>query len=320
MQLAKKLLSTELENFDELFKESLKSEIPLLNDILSYVIKNKGKQIRPLFALLCARMGGAINEKSHRAALFTEILHTATLILDDIIDESMERRGAFSINALWKNKSTVWVGDYLFAKCLLLSLSHNDFKILEIFNEAVQQMINGELLQLYKSRKLNLDEEGYYKIIKGKTASFIAAACSAGASSTFEDDAKIEKMHLFGENVGIAFQIKDDLFDYGTSDVGKPRGNDIRDRKLTLPLIYTLNTCSPKLKKELVNIIKHKNKDIDTIHFVINEVNKAGGIQYTQTKMLHYRDEALKILHEFPESESRTALEELVRFTTDRTY
>jgi octaprenyl-diphosphate synthase len=211
------------------------------------------------------------------------------------------------------------VGDNLFSECLLLCLKHKDYDTLEIFNRAVQKMINGELLQLYKSRKLNLDEQVYYKIINGKTASFIAAACAAGASSTMNDRILVEKLHLFGEKVGIAFQIKDDLLDYSDMDIGKPTGNDIREKKLTLPLIFTLNTCNPALKKKLIHIIRHKN-DIENVNFIIREVYTAGGINYAQDKMIFYRDEALRILYEFPDSEYRSALEDLVRYTTDRTY
>jgi octaprenyl-diphosphate synthase len=320
MQLAKKVISSELAYFDEYFTGYLTSEVPLLNDIFNYIIKHKGKQIRPMLALLCARMGGSLNERSYCAALLVEILHTASLVHDDIVDESMERRGAFSINALWNNKISVLVGDNLSFKALLLVLSNKDHKILEIYTSAIQQIIEGEILQLQKSRKLNLGEDIYFEIIGAKTAAFFASACAAGASSTFNDDSQVQKFHQFGKNAGIAFQLKDDLFDYSNADVGKPNDNDIKDKKLTLPLIYTLNTCKPALKRKLIHIIKHKNKNKEKVKYVVEEVIKAGGIQYAEEKMFFYRDEALKLLNEFPESEVRNALDELVRYITDRTY
>jgi octaprenyl-diphosphate synthase len=320
MQLAKKVISSELIYFEEYFTGYLKSEVPLLNNIFNYIVKRKGKQIRPMLSLLCARMGGQLNEKSYCAALLVEILHTASLIHDDIVDESMERRGAFSINALWNNKIGVLVGDNLSFKALLLVLSNKDHRILEIYTSAIQQIIEGEILQLQKSRRLNLGEDVYYEIIGAKTAAFFAAASASGASSTFEDNVLIEKLHQFGKNAGIAFQLKDDLFDYSNADVGKPTDNDIKDNKLTLPLIYTLNNCRPGLKRKLIHIIKRKNKNKEKVKYVVEEVIKAGGIKYAEEKMFYYRDEALKLLHEFPESEVRDALEELVRYTTDRTY
>jgi octaprenyl-diphosphate synthase len=320
MQLAKRVIGSELSYFEEYFIKSLKSQVPLLDDIMNHTISHKGKQIRPLFALLSARLGGAINERSYNAALVVELLHTASLIHDDIVDESMERRGDFSVNALWNNKAAVIAGDVLSLKALLLTLTHHDYKILEIYSGAIGQIIEGEILQLRKSFQLNLDERVYYKIITAKTAGFFAAACAAGASTTFEDDAHVQRLYSFGEKVGIAFQLKDDLLDYDRASVGKPTGNDIKDKKITLPLIFTLNTCSRLLRKKLVRIIKNKNKNYESISLVIEEVNKAGGIQYTSEKMSYYRDEAIKLLYEFPESDIRLALEELVRYTTDRSY
>ena len=249
-----------------------------------------------------------------------ELLHTATLVHDDVVDDAMERRGFFSINALWKNKIAVLVGDYLLSKGLLLSLNNKDYKVLQILSEAVKMMSEGELLQIEKARNLNLKEDIYYEIIKGKTASLLASACAAGASSTFEDENEIEKMRLFGEKVGMAFQIKDDLFDYGSKDVGKPSGNDIKEKKLTLPLIYTLNNCDKSIRRKIIYIVKNENKEKDKVQFVIEEVNKAGGIKYAAEKMFAFRDEALQILHTFADSDSKTALEELVRYTTDREY
>jgi octaprenyl-diphosphate synthase len=320
MQLAKKVIKSELIYFEEFFTGYLKSPVPLLNEIFNYIVERKGKQIRPMLALLCARMGGTLNEKSYCAALLVEILHTASLVHDDIVDESMERRGVFSINALWNNKIAVLVGDNLSLKALLLVLARKDHKILEIYTTAIQQIIEGEILQLQKSRRLNLREDVYFEIISAKTAAFFAAACASGASSTFEDNSQVQKLYLFGKNAGIAFQLKDDLFDYSNVDVGKPTDNDIKDNKLTLPLIYTLNNCKPALKRKLKHIIKHKKKNKQKVKFVIDEVIKAGGIKYAEDKMVSYRDEALKLLYEFPESDVRNALEELLRYTTDRTY
>lgn len=320
MQLAKKVISSELKYFDDFFTESLKSQVPLLDHIMAYIVKHKGKQIRPIFTLLCGRLGGPLNEQSYRAALVIELLHTASLMHDDIVDESMERRGAFSVNALWKNKASVFAGDIFSLKALLLTLENHDFGILEIYSKAIGQIIEGEILQLRKSLQLNLDEGVYFDIISAKTAAFFAAACAAGAASTNQDQIRIQKLHAFGEKAGIAFQLKDDLFDYSNIKVGKPTGNDIKDKKMTLPLIYTLNTCNPKLKRKLIRLIKDKNKSVDTIQYIVDEVHKAGGISYAQDKMFLYRDEALQLLYEIPESEVRAALEELVRYTTDRTY
>jgi len=236
------------------------------------------------------------------------------------VDDSLERRGFFSLNALWKNKIAVLVGDYLLMKALLLALNNKEYQILEILAEAVKVMSEGELLQFEKSRKLNFDEDVYYEIIKGKTASLLASACASGACTTFEDPEKIEKLRSFGEKVGMAFQIKDDLFDYGAEDIGKPTGNDIKEKKLTLPLIYTLNNCSPEIRKKIIYIVKNQNTQKDKVKFVIDTVTETGGIRYATAKMFGYRDEALAILHEFPDSPVREALEELVRYTTDRNY
>jgi octaprenyl-diphosphate synthase len=242
MNLAKQVLEEELNMFEAHFKEAVKSRIRTLDRIMQYIVRRKGKQMRPMFVLLSAKLGGKVNESSYRAASLVELVHTATLVHDDVVDDSMERRGFFSINALWKNKIAILVGDYLLSKGLLLSLTNKDHQVLEILTEAFKLMSEGELLQFEKSRKLNLNEEVYYDIIKGKTAS-LASACAAGASTTFEDEHQVEQLKLFGEKVGMAFQVKDDLFDYGTQDVGKPTGNDIKEKKLTLPLIYTLNNC-----------------------------------------------------------------------------
>ena len=320
MNLARKILAKELVLFESHFRDAVRSKVALLDRIMEYIVKRKGKQLRPMFVLLCAKMGGDVSESSYRAASLVELLHTATLVHDDVVDEANERRGFFSINALWKNKIAVLVGDYLLSKGLLLSLNNKDFRILQILSEAVKQMSEGELLQIEKSRNLNLKEDVYYEIINGKTASLLASACGAGASSTFENDSEIDKLKLFGKKVGMAFQIKDDLFDYGSADVGKPVGNDIKEKKLTLPLIYTLNNCDPAIKKKIIYIIKNQNTQKDKVDFVLNEVIKTGGIKYATQKMEAFRDEALSILHQFPLSDAREALEELVRYTTDREY
>jgi octaprenyl-diphosphate synthase len=318
MNFSSQIIAEELKIFESKFKDSVKSNVPLLDRIMKYVVKTKGKQLRPMFVLLSAKMAGGINESTYRAASLVELLHTATLVHDDVVDESMERRGVFSVYALWKAKVSVLVGDYLLAKGLLLSLDNDDFKILQILSRAVKEMSEGELLQLEKSRSLNLDEDIYFKIITNKTASLLASACSAGAFSASKDLEIAEKMRLFGEKVGIAFQIKDDLFDYGKDDVGKPTGNDIKEKKVTLPLIYTLNKVERPLRKELIYIIKNQNRDKEKISFVISKVEEAGGIRYATEKMNEYRNSALKILDDFPAGETRDTLANLVNFTTDR--
>jgi octaprenyl-diphosphate synthase len=320
MKLAKQVIAAELNMFESHFKEAVKSRIALLDRIMQYIVKRKGKQMRPMFVLLSAKLGGPVNESTFRAASLVELVHTATLVHDDVVDDSMERRGFFSVNALWKNKIAILVGDYLLSKGLLLSLTNKDHMVLEILTEAFKLMSEGELLQFEKSRKLNLNEDIYYDIIKGKTASLLASACAAGASTTFNNPEDVDRMKLFGEKVGMAFQIKDDLFDYGSQDVGKPTGNDIKEKKLTLPLIYTLNHCSPDIRRKLIYIVKNENTQKDKVQFVLNEVEKAGGIRYATQKMTAFRDEALDLLYQFPDSEVRKALEELVRYTTDRAY
>lgn len=320
MKISKELIAKELKLFEEYFKQSVKSRVSLLDRIMQYVVKRKGKQLRPIFVLLCAKLGGEINDKTYRAASLVELLHTATLVHDDIVDDSLERRGFFSINALWKNKIAVLVGDYLLSKGLLLSLNNNDFKVLQLLSEAVKLMSEGELLQIEKSRKLNLSEEIYFEIIKGKTASLLASACAAGASTTINDDTIISKIQLFGEKVGMAFQIKDDLFDYGNQDIGKPTGNDIKEKKLTLPLIYTLNNCDLKIRKKIIYIVKNNNNEKQKVQFVLDQVNICGGINYAEKIMNQFRDESLEILHQFEPSETRNALEELVHYTINRKY
>lgn len=320
MKFVTDIIGPELKIFESKFSDAVKSNTALLDSIMKYIIKRKGKQLRPMFVFLSAKLHGEINEKTYRAAALVELLHTATLVHDDVVDEAFERRGFFSINAIWKNKIAVLVGDYLLSKGLLLSTTNEDFKHLHILSDAVRQMSEGELLQIEKSRKLNLDEDIYFEIIKNKTASLLSSACGVGAYSTTGDEAITEKMKLFGEKVGVAFQIKDDLFDYGSADIGKPTGNDIKEKKLTLPLIYTLNKADRATKQRIIYTIKNNNKDPQKVKEIIAIVSKSGGIEYTEQKMFAYRDEALAILNSFPDSPVRKSLEELVRFTTDRKY
>ncbi len=320
MDFINKIIGAELKNFEKKFAAAVKSETPLLDTIMKYIIKRKGKQLRPMFVFLSAKLHGEINESTYRAAALVELLHTATLVHDDVVDDSLERRGFFSINALWNKKIAVLVGDYLLSKGLLLATSNNDLQHLHILSDAVKQMSEGELLQLQKTRKLNLDEKIYFEIIRNKTASLLSSACAIGAFSTSKDEEVTVKMKLFGEKAGIAFQIKDDLFDYGKEDIGKPTGNDIKEKKLTLPLIFTLNKVSAAAKRKLIYIIKNENKDPQQVKIVIDAVIEAGGISYAAEKMNNYRDEALQILYSFPETPVRKALEELVRYTTDRKY
>lgn len=320
MELAKKVIGKELDLFETHFKEAVKSRVSLLDRIMQYIVKRKGKQMRPMFVLLSAKLHGEINDASYRAASLVELLHTATLVHDDVVDDTLERRGFFSINALWKNKIAVLVGDYLLSKGLLLSLENKDFEILTILSNAVKKMSEGELLQIEKTRNLNFDESVYYEIINGKTASLLSSSCAAGAASVTKDNEVIQKMRDFGEFVGMAFQIKDDLFDYGDELIGKPTGNDIKEKKLTLPLIHVLQKCTPALKKEIVYIVKNNNNDKRKVKFVIDHVKQLGGIEYAHEKMIEYRDKALDVLNSFPQSTTRDALEELVRYTTDRKY
>jgi octaprenyl-diphosphate synthase len=320
MELAKKLIEKELDLFEQHFKEAVKSRVSLLDRIMQYIVKRKGKQMRPMLVLLSAKLHGEINNASYRAASLVELLHTATLVHDDVVDDATERRGMFSINALWKNKIAVLVGDYLLSKGLLLSLENKDFSILTILSNAVKKMSEGELLQIEKTRNLNFDESVYYEIISGKTASLLASSCAAGASSVTENEEVIQRMREFGENVGMAFQIKDDLFDYGEAKIGKPTGNDIKEKKLTLPLIHILQKVPSALKKEIVYIVKNNNNDKVKVKFVIDNVVSYGGIDYAEQKMNEYRDKALLTLYTFPESPARAALEELVRYTTDRKF
>jgi octaprenyl-diphosphate synthase len=314
----KKPIAADIDAFEERFKTSMQSSVPLLDRITHYIVKRKGKQIRPMFVFFSASICGGINDSTHRGAALVELLHTATLVHDDVVDNSYQRRGFFSINALWKNKIAVLVGDYLLSKGLLLSIDNGDFKLLKIVSEAVKQMSEGELLQVEKVRRMDVDEPVYYEVIRQKTASLIASCCACGAASAGADDETVEKMRLFGEKIGIAFQIKDDMFDFGTDDVGKPLGIDIKEKKVTLPLIYSLNNATSSERKRIINLVKNHNDDPKKIGQIISFVNETGGLQYAETQMKIFQEEAFKILNTFPEGDSRLGLEQLVRFTTER--
>jgi octaprenyl-diphosphate synthase len=320
MELVKQILGQELATFEKKFSDNVKGSNPLLDKIMRFIIKRKGKQMRPMFVLLSAKIAGGINEKTYRAASLIELLHTATLVHDDVVDNAMIRRNFFSINALWKNKIAVLVGDYLLAKGLLLSVENNDHQILQITSRAVKEISEGELLQMEKARKLDIKEDIYFEIIKAKTASLLSAACSAGAYSANDDLAQAEAFRLFGEKIGIAFQIKDDLFDYGEENVGKPTGIDIKERKMTLPLIYTLQNTDKATKKKIIYTIKNNNTDRQKVNEVIRIVNEGGGIAYAQQKMKDYQQQGLELLRQYPESQERQAMEELVAYVIDRKH
>jgi octaprenyl-diphosphate synthase len=307
-----------LNQFETHFREAMKSHVPLLDRIMYYIVRRKGKQVRPMFVFLSAKLCGEINEATYVGASLVELLHTASLVHDDVVDDSNERRGFFSINALWKNKVAVLVGDYLLAQGLLLALKNKEFRQLEILSEAVKSMSEGELLQLEKARRLDIKESIYYDVIRQKTASLIAASCSTGAASVTKDEDVIERVRLFGENIGIAFQIKDDLFDFGTDDVGKPLGIDIQEKKLTLPLIYALDNASNSDKRHIIRLIKKYNDRPEKVQEVIAFVQQSGGLEYAEQAMQRYSEKAFETLYTFPESASRQSLEELVVYVTQR--
>ncbi|MBL7682240.1 MAG: polyprenyl synthetase family protein [Flavipsychrobacter sp.] len=320
MELVKQVIGQELDLFEKKFSDSVKGSNPLLDRIMRFIIRRKGKQMRPMFVFLAAKIAGDIKDKTYRAASLIELLHTATLVHDDVVDNAMLRRSFFSINALWKNKIAVLVGDYLLAKGLLLSLEHDDYQILKITSRAVKEMSEGELLQMEKARKLDIKEDIYFEIIRAKTASLLSSACSAGAYSATDDTKVSEHFRLFGEKVGIAFQIKDDLFDYGQDNVGKPTGIDIKEKKMTLPLIYTLNNTDPATKRKIIYIVKNQNTDRRKVEEVIDIVHKSGGIEYARQKMNSYKEEALALLHQYPQSPARDAMESLVNYAIERKY
>ena len=307
--------------FEGKFRLSMSSPVALLNRITHYIVNRKGKQMRPMFVFLVAKMigKGQVNERTYRGASVIELIHTATLVHDDVVDDSNKRRGFFSINALWKNKIAVLVGDYLLSKGLLLSIDNNDFDLLKIISVAVREMSEGELLQIEKARRLDITEEVYYEIIRQKTATLIAACCAMGACSVAPQNSEIiEKMRLFGEYVGMAFQIKDDLFDYTEDAIGKPTGIDIKEQKMTLPLIYVLNTSSEKDKNWLINSVKKYNKDKKRVKEVIAFVKENQGLKYAEQKMLEYQQKALDILNEFPDSPYKKSLLQIVDYVISR--
>ncbi|HAQ69679.1 MAG TPA: polyprenyl synthetase [Flavobacteriales bacterium] len=308
-----------MDSFEDKFRQSMKSSVPLLDKITHYIVKRKGKQIRPMFVFLSAQALGGITESTHRGAALIELLHTATLVHDDVVDDSFERRGFFSINALWKNKIAVLVGDYLLSRGLLLAIKNKEFKQLEIVSAAVEGMSEGELLQIEESRGVNLKEDIYFEIIRQKTATLIASCCACGASSAGANDEMIEKMRNIGEKIGIAFQIKDDLFDYGLGGkIGKPTGIDIKEKKSTLPLIYALNNASSSDKRRILRIVKRNSKNKKEVDHVINYVLQSGGIEYSDEKMRNYASNAIDEIKSLPETEARNSLIQLVQFTIDR--
>ena len=314
-------IATHIEEFEKHFRDAMKSNVALLNTITRYILKSKGKQMRPMFVFLSAQVCGEVKESTYHAASLIELLHTATLVHDDVVDDSNERRGFFSINALWKNKIAVLIGDYLLSKGLLLSLENNEFELLKIVSNATREMSEGELLQIEKARKLDIEESVYFEIIRKKTASLIASCCAAGAASVKADTETIEKMRQFGEYVGIAFQIKDDLFDYEkNTNIGKPSGIDIKEKKMTLPLIYMLRQQGWIEKRLSINTVKRHNNEPEKVDKLVEKVNVSGGIEYATEKMNEYKQKALDILHTFPDSESREALENLVLFTVERKH
>ena len=316
----KEPIYAEMEMFEEKFTASMSSKVALLNRITHFIVNRKGKQMRPMFVFLTAKMlnKGSVNERTYRGASVIELIHTASLVHDDVVDDSNMRRGFFSVNALWKNKIAVLVGDFMLSKGMLLCIEHNDFDLLKIISVAVREISEGELLQIEKARKLDITEEVYYNIIRQKTATLLAACCAMGARTVQDDDAVVEKMRRFGELIGMAFKIKDDLFDYGEAAIGKPTGIDIKEQKMTLPLIYTLNNVSTAEKSWLIQSVKRYNRDKKRVKEVIEKVKAAGGLAYAEKKMEEYRQKALEILLEFPKDEYRDALELMVNYVISR--
>ncbi|WP_044402847.1 polyprenyl synthetase family protein [Lacinutrix sp. Hel_I_90] len=316
----KEPIAYEMELFEQKFRLAMASKVALLNRITHYIVNRKGKQMRPMFVFLVAKMvsNGEVFDRTYRGASVIELIHTATLVHDDVVDDSNKRRGFFSINALWKNKIAVLIGDYLLSKGLLLSIDNNDFDLLKIISVAVREMSEGELLQIEKARKLDITEAVYYEIIRQKTATLIAACCSLGAASVKPEATDVETMRKFGELIGMAFQIKDDLFDYGSKSIGKPIGIDIKEQKMTLPLIHVLNTCTKKEKKWLINSIKNHNKDKKRVDDVIAFVKNKGGLDYAVTKMKAFQAEAMQILQNYPESNYKSSLELMVNYVIER--
>jgi len=312
-------IASEMKAFEPKFRAFMASKVPLLDRITHYIIKRKGKQLRPILVFLSAKMYGDITESTYRGASLIELMHTATLVHDDVVDDANQRRGFFSINALWKNKIAVLVGDYLLSRVLLLAVEHKEHELLRLVSTAVRQMSEGELLQIEKARRLDIDEKVYYDIIRQKTASLIASCCAVGAASAGQDDTTVEKMRQFGETLGMAFQIKDDLFDYqATAKTGKPSGIDIKEQKMTLPLIYALNNASRSDKRKVIGIVKNNNNDPKKVAEVIDFVNHSGGIAYAEQKMNDYRQQALLLLIDVPDSEAKQSLTRLVDYVINR--
>jgi len=311
-------VAVEMEEFEHKFRASMKTNVLLLDKIMTYIVKRKGKQMRPLFVFLSAGSCGTINESSYRAASLIELVHTASLVHDDVVDNSNYRRGFFSVNALWKNKIAVLVGDFLLTRGLFLALEHKDYDLLGICTEAVKEMSEGELMQMERARRLDISEEVYFDIIRKKTASLIASCCAIGASSVNSTPEMVEKMKFFGEKVGMAFQIKDDLFDYGEDEIGKPLGIDIKEKKMTLPLIYALSKAGWLEKRKIISIVKNESEKPKKVKEVIEFVKKSGGIEYAKEAMNRYYAEALELLKELPDSTYRNSLRELVKFTIER--
>lgn len=315
-------IKKEMELFEGKFLKSMNSNVPLLNRITHYVVNRKGKQMRPMFVFLTAKMlsNGKINEKVFRAASVIELIHTATLVHDDVVDSSNMRRGFFSLNALWKNKIAVLVGDFLLSKGMLLCIDNDDFDLLKLISKSVKDMSQGELLQIEKARRLDIDEETYFEIVRKKTASLISSCCALGAAASGVSENKIDKLASFGEKIGVAFQLKDDLFDYGDKKIGKPLGIDLKEKKLTLPIIYSLNNSSNSKKRWLINCIKNHNNDKKVIQEVILYVKETGGIDYTISKLKLFQKEALNDLYEFPDNQYKESLIELVNYVIEREY
>ena len=315
-------IKKEMELFEAKFLKSMNSNVPLLNRITHYVVNRKGKQMRPMFVFFTAKMitNGVINEKVYRAASVIELIHTATLVHDDVVDSSYMRRGFFSLNALWKNKIAVLVGDFLLSKGMLLCIDNDDFDLLKLISKSVKDMSQGELLQIEKARRLDIDEETYFEIVRKKTASLISSCCALGASASGVSKDKIDQFSNFGEKIGIAFQLKDDLFDYGEKKIGKPTGIDIREKKLTLPLIYTLNNSSKSKKRWLINCIKNHNNDKKVVKEVISYVKESGGIEYTVLKLKSFQKAAIDTLNDYPDNQYKQSLIELVNYVIEREY
>lgn len=311
-------ISKELKEFEKHFKDSMKSNVALIDKITYYIVQRKGKQMRPMFVFLSAKMCGEVNDSTYLAASLIEILHTGTLVHDDVVDDSMERRGFFSINALWKNKIAVLVGDFLFSRGFLMAIENKEYRALHILSDSIRRMSEGELLQMEKARKLDIDEDLYYTIIRDKTASLLASACSAGVASVTDDEVLIEKGRQLGEKIGMAFQIKDDLFDYGDSDIGKPKGIDIKEKKMTLPLIHALQKAERKEKRYILNLIKKDSNKPKKVREVIDFVKRLGGLEYAEKMMKKFQEDAFNLLDEFPANDSRESIRSLIKYVAER--